>query len=278
MRTFSTTSFLVIFAIALGVVYLGGLVADSNQLSWLSVTPASAEDYEILEGEKFEWTGQLATGKEIEISGLNGKIVARPADGRTAKVTGIKEAHRGGDIDAVQIRYRESSRGVKVWAKYPKNNDWDDDHNAGNVSVEFTVYVPSGVVFEGNTVNGSIEARGLEGPVELNTVNGSIKLSTTQDVDASTVNGSIKAEVSSGDWKEPMSLETVNGSIELRVPKNIDADFYAETVHGSITSDFPVTLQGKFGPKEISGKIGKGGRELHLATVNGSIKLLELYH
>ena len=53
-------------------------------------------------------------------------------------------------------------------------------------------------------------------------------------------------------------------------------NFYAETVHGSITSDFPVTLRGKFGPKEISGKIGKGGHELRLATVNGSIRLLEM--
>jgi hypothetical protein len=276
MRTFSTTSFLVIFAIAMGVVYLGGLAADNTHLSWLSVASASAEDYEILQGDEVEWTGQLAAGKEIEVSGINGKIIAKPADGRTARITGVKEAHRGGDIDAVQIRFRESSRGVKIWAKYPEHNDWDDDHNAGNVSVEFTVYVPSGVTFSGNTVNGGIEAHGLEGPVDLNTVNGSIKLSTTQDVEANTVNGNIKAEVASGDRDEPLSLETVNGSIELRVPKNLDADFYAETVHGSITSDFPVTLQGRFGPKEISGKIGKGGRELRLATVNGSIKLLEM--
>lgn len=276
MRTFSKTSFLTIFAISLGVVYLGGLAADHSRLTWLSVTPAVAEDYEILSGDEFEWRGELSSGDEIEVSGLNGKIVARPADGSTARITGIKEAHRGGDTDAVQIRLQETSRGVKVWAKYPKDNHWDDDHNGGNVSVDFTIYVPSGIAFSGNTVNGSIEARGLEGPVDLDTVNGSIRLSSNQDAEASTVNGSIKAEVNSGDWKEPLSLETVNGSIELRVPENLDADFHAETVHGQITSDFPVTLQGTFGPKEISGKIGRGGRDLRLSTVNGSIKLLAM--
>jgi hypothetical protein len=277
MRTFSKTVFPIILSVAAGVIFLGGYAADNNQLSWLSVSTAVAkDDYEVISGDEFEWTGTLAEGKEIEVSGLNGEIIAKPAEGRQASVSGIKRAHRGADPDAVEIRVRESGRGVQIWAKYPDNRGWDNHEKRGDVSVDFTVYVPSGVVFSGNNVNGDIEAQGLEGPVDLDTVNGSIKLSTTQDTEASTVNGSIQAEVATSSWTEPLSLETVNGSIELKIPKNVDADFYAETVNGDISSDFPVTIQGRFGPKEISGKIGKGGRELHLATVNGSIKLIEL--
>ena len=49
--------------------------------------------------------------------------------------------------------------------------------------------------------------------------------------------------------------------------------FQAETVNGNISTDFPLTIQGKLNPKHISGTIGSGGRELGLKTVNGNIEL-----
>jgi DUF4097 and DUF4098 domain-containing protein YvlB len=45
------------------------------------------------------------------------------------------------------------------------------------------------------------------------------------------------------------------------------------TVNGGIESEFPLTVQGKFGPRSITGTIGKGGRRLELNTVNGGITL-----
>jgi hypothetical protein len=44
-------------------------------------------------------------------------------------------------------------------------------------------------------------------------------------------------------------------------------------VNGSITTDFPLTVQGKWGPRKAHGTIGGGGRELSLETVNGSVEL-----
>jgi hypothetical protein len=44
-------------------------------------------------------------------------------------------------------------------------------------------------------------------------------------------------------------------------------------VNGEITTDFPVTIQGRLSKKTLSAKIGNGGRELRLETVNGSIRL-----
>ena len=41
----------------------------------------------------------------------------------------------------------------------------------------------------------------------------------------------------------------------------------------SIDTDFPITIKGRFGPKHMSGTIGRGGRRLVLETVNGSIEL-----
>jgi len=56
-----------------------------------------------------------------------------------------------------------------------------------------------------------------------------------------------------------MKLETVNGSIKLYLPDQAGANVAAETVNGSIHTDFPLTVEGKFGPKRLNGVLGKGG-------------------
>jgi len=42
---------------------------------------------------------------------------------------------------------------------------------------------------------------------------------------------------------------------------------------GHIRTDLPSTVQGGFSSKELSGTVGKGGRDLKVATTNGGIEL-----
>jgi DUF4097 and DUF4098 domain-containing protein YvlB len=44
-------------------------------------------------------------------------------------------------------------------------------------------------------------------------------------------------------------------------------------VNGSLTSDFPIMVQGRMNPRRIRATIGKGGRRIRLETVNGSVEL-----
>ena len=75
------------------------------------------------------------------------------------------------------------------------------------------------------------------------------------------------------DWSGSVSFETVNGGITLELPDDLSADVKGETVNGSIETDFPLAVKGRFSSRRLSGTIGAGGRELRLATVNGSIRL-----
>ena len=59
----------------------------------------------------------------------------------------------------------------------------------------------------------------------------------------------------------------------LTFPANFDAELSGETVNGGVSSDFPVTIEGKWGPKSFTGQIGRGGRRLSVETVNGGITL-----
>jgi DUF4097 and DUF4098 domain-containing protein YvlB len=62
--------------------------------------------------------------------------------------------------------------------------------------------------------------------------------------------------------------------VTVNLPAGVDASVRADTLNGSVRSEFPITVQGTVSPRRLRGTIGNGGRELRLSTVNGSIRLL----
>ncbi len=231
----------------------------------------------------FHWKGKIAAGKAIEIKGINGAVRASATSGGEVEVTAVKHARKS-DPDEVEIRVVEHEDGVTICAVYPSRRasrpndcapgrEGHSDTRDNDVEVEFTVSVPAGVRFIGKTVNGAVEANGLDASVEASTVNGGITLSTKGEAEASTVNGTINAAIGRADWTGEMQYSTVNGSINLTLPASFAAEIEAETVNGSIDSDFPLTVHGRINPRHLSGTIGAGGRELKLTTVNGSVRL-----
>jgi hypothetical protein len=232
----------------------------------------------------FTWKKRMSAGQTLEIKGVNGDVRAVLATGDEAEVSATKQARRS-DPDEVEIKVVEHADGVTICAVYPTPSRARQDNECApgdqghmstednDVNVTFVVKVPRGVHYAGHTVNGEIRAAGLQSNVEVQTVNGSIRVSTTGRALASTVNGSIDASMGTADWGEDVAFSTVNGGITLDLPAEVNAELRASTVNGDIISDFPVTVRGRFGPRRVSGTLGRGGHELELETVNGSITL-----
>jgi hypothetical protein len=232
--------------------------------------------------ESWRWQGKVAAGHAIEIKGVNGGIDATAASGGDVEVTAEKRAKKS-DPAQVKIQVVEHDGGVTICAVYPSPDNRPNECKPGeggrmntrdnDVNVEFHVRVPAGVAFVGRTVNGGIEARGLEADAEATTVNGGIKVESTGVVRATTVNGGLDARMGRADWTGALELKTVNGGITLELPGDASADVTASTVNGDISTDFPLTVKGKFSKRSITGTIGSGGRGLELATVNGGITI-----
>jgi DUF4097 and DUF4098 domain-containing protein YvlB len=87
------------------------------------------------------------------------------------------------------------------------------------------------------------------------------------------VNGSIEATMGSADWTGDLQIKDVNGSIHLTLPGNLNSDVKFSSVNGRLSSDFPLTVEGSLGGRHMEGRIGSGGRELVVQTVNGSVEL-----
>ena len=243
----------------------------------VALAPAAAR------AQDFEWSGRVDRGDAVEIKNINGGIQATLASGDRVAVTAVKKDNGRGDPKDVRIEVVEHAGGVTLCAVYPdaggrKNECRPGDEGRLNskdneVSVEFTVQVPSGVNFVAHSVNGGIEARDLRSDVRAETVNGGVKVSTSGVARASTVNGSIEAAMGRADWTGDLEFETVNGGITVRLPEGFGARVKASTVNGGMETDFPLTVQGRFGNRKIEGTIGGGGRDLSLETVNGTIRL-----
>lgn len=262
MRKLRGTTLVGMFA-ALGAMLGGGAAAEAQ--------------------ETWNWRARIAPGRSIEVKGVNGEINAGIASGDEVRVTARKTARRSDPSD-VEIVVIEHDAGVTICAVYPTprgrranecrpGSGGRNSTNDNDVKVAFTVEVPPGVEFIGRTVNGSIEAVSLESDVTATTVNGSIDASTTGIARAETVNGSIDVALGRSDWSGDLEFETVNGGITVALGGEVNSEVTASTMNGGISTDFPLTISGRFGPKRINGTIGSGGRRLELTTVNGNLTL-----
>jgi hypothetical protein len=256
--------------------------------------PAAASAVVVQQGNDYRWSGPIARGKSVEIKNISGDIEATLAPGSQVEVVAHKSARRS-DPASVTIQVVEHDGNVTICAVYPTpprywrraNPSSDDEPNTcrpgdegrmnvrdNDVAVDFIIRVPAEVRFLGRTVNGSVVATSLKGDVEAYSVNGRIGVSTSGVAMAESVNGSIEATLGATRWREPLDYRTINGSITLNLPANVNAEVRAETMNGGITSDFPITIHSsRRRGRRITGSIGSGGRELHLSTVNGSIRL-----
>lgn len=238
-------------------------------------TPAAAQN-------NFDWRGRIAAGRTIEIRNINGAVHATAGSGDEVRVHAQKSARRS-DPDDVRIEVVPHDGGVTICAVYPPDRrgrpntcepgGGRSNVNDNDVEVEFTVEVPRGVLLSANTVNGDVVATGLGADVNARTVNGDVRVSTAGIARAGTVNGSIDAEFGRTDWRDKLTFETVNGGITLTFTGNLDAEVIASSVNGDIVTDYPMTVRGRFGPRNLRGTVGAGGRQLILNTVNGTIEL-----
>ncbi len=231
----------------------------------------------------FKWTGKIAAGKTFEVRGINGPIRATAASGSEVELVATRTGRRN-DPESVKIEVVPHAGGVTVCAVYPSKDDSRPNQcqpggghmstRNSDVNVEFELRIPKDVNFEGRTVNGRIQAD-IEGRAALSTVNGRIEVTAGTLTEATTVNGSIQAEVkSNANSADDIKLSTVNGSVHLNLPEGVNADVSAKTVNGGITSEFTeIEVRKKWGPRSAEGRLGHGGRELEVATVNGGIRI-----
>ncbi len=234
-------------------------------------------------GETWIYRAKLAPGQSVWIRNTNGSVKVEPTKGDTLEVRAVK-SYSGSDPASVRLVAVPYEGGVSICALWEHSGACEPggagvkfkhgSARGNDVAVDFTVRLPRRVRVGATTVNGGVHVTGASAPIVAATVSGEVDVETAAGpVSAVSVNGGVRARMRTfGDTGE-VSLFTVNGAVAAELPPRLDADVEATTVNGSIDTDYPLSVTGKYMAHKLRGTLGNGGRRVHITTVNGSITL-----
>jgi len=172
------------------------------------------------------------------------------------------------EAEALGRQIRVETSGAKIFASGPENRR---DYN-WNVSYE--VFVPRRADLSIETTNGGIAIADVNGRIDFNAMNGGVVLKRVGGmVRGSTMNGGLVVELAGERWDgDSLDVSTTNGGVILSVPENYSANLQTGTVNGSVSVDFPITVQGRIN-KQIAVNLGSGGPMVKAMTTNGGVHL-----
>jgi hypothetical protein len=142
-----------------------------------------------------------------------------------------------------------------------------------SLNVEYRVRVPAGLRVSLKTENGGIGLYDVNGVVAATITNGGVRgTNVSGAVSAHVVNGGIVMDIAR--IEGPIELDSVNGGIRVDIPADLNADVEASAVNGGVAADDGLRLQTSQRTRtKIIGKLNGGGPRLSVTTVNGGVRL-----
>ncbi|KPM48726.1 DUF4097 family beta strand repeat-containing protein [Jiulongibacter sediminis] len=225
----------------------------------------------------------------LNVNLVNGSIHVKGADvNEVTVVTKVKaDNYTKEHVREDGMRRISTNKGFEVTAEEQDNSVSVRSHNP-NQKLVLEVTVPKNFNLKVRTVNsGDVSATNVNGNLELGNVNGSISMKDVSgSAITSTVNGNITGNFRSTDISSPMAFTTLNGNVDITFPASLKANVKVQSERGEMYSDFEINLDKTVPPMQKStenglhkikksgwtmGKIGSGGAEITMKTMNGDI-------
>ena len=172
------------------------------------------------------------------------------------------------EAEALAREIRIETSGAKIFASGPdsrRDYHWD---------VSYEVMVPRRSDVSIETHNGGIAIADVNGRIDFSATNGGVVLKKVGGtVKGSTTNGGLVVELAGDRWDgETLDVSTTNGGVVMSIPENYSANLQTGTTNGSISVDFPVTVQGDL-RKQLAISLGSGGPTVKAMTTNGGVRI-----
>lgn len=225
----------------------------------------------------------------IKIVGYEGKEIIIEAVGDSDR----NRRHRDdGESEGGMHKIGRGNGGLDITAE-EKNNTVEVNSGLTHVAL-LSIKVPQNLTSMSlSAVNdGSISVNGVSGALEVNNVNGPILLkSIAGSVVANTVNGDLTVTFRSLDPKAPMAFSTLNGNVDVTFPTELKSNMKLKSDRGEMFTDFNLDVEQS--PAKVNktteghmyrinieewvyGKIGGGGPEMMMKTMNGNIYIRKM--
>lgn len=208
------------------------------------------------QSERFSRKVKLGRDGRVSVANISGDIVVTGGSGDEVSIEAVKHA-RGEPSQLANVRVVVEDRAGRVDIRTEYDNS---RFRNNNVSVDYTLTVPSGAAVDMKSVSGNVKVTGVRGSVRAESVSGSVTATDTPKVEAAkSISGNVMLSGIAIDGD--LSAGTVSGTVTARGVKAHALEL------GSVSGDMVVTdvtcdrLNAKSvsGGFEYTGTITKGG-------------------
>ncbi len=217
-------------------------------------------------------TFELKPGERLWIQGINGRVEIQTSDTKSAEVYVKRTGVDAKSLQRRQMIVEQNADGLLVRSKQVYNGVWD--HLFGHdPKEEVIIKAPRQIALSLKGINGRVSAGDIDGALDLKGLNGKVELG--QVGESATIDGVNGAIVVGLDKLTGRGVEIhgVNGPIELKLGAALDADLNARGMNGSVKSEISEVNVQKESWSSYSARIGKGGPEISIKGINGSVRL-----
>jgi hypothetical protein len=241
----------------------------------LALTPDYSQTKATDSGEvtnQINRTVTLAPGANVRIQSINGLVSIETWDGDRAE---INITVRASDIAAMErqpiiVEATPDSLTIRV------EQDKEGRRRGGDrgwVRHEARLKLPKNVNLKVSSVNGKVDVGAITGEVGVNSVNGGVVVAQAGTAtQLSSINGGISVSLLRL-GEGGLRVHSVNGGVKIGLPSGTNAEIDVHSVNGGVNSDLPITIVGEVKHGQLRGRVGDGGPQITITSVNGGVTL-----
>jgi hypothetical protein len=237
--------------------------------------------------DTYDATFPVTADAHLDVQNRNGSISIVAANGDSIIIHAVKSTNYGkSEFDKVRIDVTQGD---------PFTIATTVLREPARVSVSYELQVPrSMLVRKAVTTNGSVQATGVQGTMELHTSNGSVTaeniggavLAATTNGNvtirkattvsgATTTNGTVECEVAALGGSS-VDVHTTNGNATVWVSPTLPATLEASTTNGNLTTESISLNNATASRHQIRGDLGTPKGVLSVRTTNGNVTIHKL--
>ena len=219
-------------------------------------------------------TVTLAPGANVKIQSINGLVSVETWDGNRAE---INITVRASDIAAMERQPIIIDDGAAPNSLTIRGEEDREGRRRGGdrgwVRHEARLKLPKSVNLKVSSVNGKVDVGAITGEVGVNSVNGGVAVAQAGTAtQLSSINGGISVSLLRL-GEGGLRVHSVNGGVKIGLPSETSAEIDVHSINGGIKSDLPITVIGEMKHGQLRGRVGDGGPQITITSVNGGVTL-----